>query len=283
MAGHQVLCPLTREPAAYQTPLLQKRLGLFEKALKHYRISFGDDAFLEAIATFKPDVFINHGADIKGYRSPEFDIQKSVESSTKNLDKVLKALVAGGAKKIIHSGTVFEPIDDLPAYSPYGQSKTLVAERIRGACEEYKISLAKIFIPNPVGPFENEDRLIPFFVKQWKARAKPQLQAPNLVWDNVPAQWLANFYVNELSAPGDYNERRPSAFKIKLKDFIDRFILEAKKRSVSLNFEYEINEKAAPGELRVNDESCAELANEDAERKFFNEWIISHWPEAKKI
>ncbi len=291
-AGHELVCVMTRSSTDYNDEMSRKRLALIAEGAGGreagnvkfiYEASFGDENFLEAIAEFKPNVFINHGASIKGYRKPDFDIAKSVEASTMNLDKVCAALSKVGCQRVIHSGTVFEPVDGLEAFSPYGESKTLVAKRVFDECQKHDLAMSKIYIPNPVGAYENEDRLIPFFVQKWKSGEKPSMNAPRLTWDNIPAPWLADFYVEELSAKAMISERRPSGFKITLKEFVDRFTSEARARGVSDNLEFDVEDKTTPGNERVNSEPHASLGTRDGEAKFFDEWIQSHWAQAKKL
>lgn len=282
--GHQVLATFTRPSSQYQGGIVADRLDLVPETLKVFDAPFGSENFCSALRDFKPQILVNHGADITGYRDPSFDPDKAYQSATSGLGRALREFQAGGGKHLIHSGTVFEPVDGLPAQSPYGFAKTRVAETFETAAAEAGLSFTKVFIANPVGPFENEDRLIPLFVRKWKAGERPTLSAPKILWDNVPATWLAHRYVDAAEAASAPRVLRPSAYRISLKSFVDLFIEHARLRGVRADFSYEIPAQVpdAPLNPRLNTEVCSELADPKAVEEFFDFWIASHWPEARK-
>ena len=281
--GHEVVCAMTRSATSYNGNLEKNRFQLFSEASKIFEASFGSENLLNAIRDFKPEVFINHGANIKGYRSADFNVEGSIESSTSNGDQMFEALSSVGLKRFIHSGSVFEAIDGLEAYSKYGASKEEVSKILQGKSEESAIAFSKIYIPNPIGAFENIDRLVPLFVEKWKAGEAPELHAPRIVRDNLPAPCLANVNVEELNATSRLSLARPSGFKDDLKSFVGRFVLEASKRGVQEKLEFVVTDKVDPGDLRVNTENCKELGDPRAEAEFFDEWISSHWPESTNM
>jgi nucleoside-diphosphate-sugar epimerase len=283
--GHEVTATLTRSSDAYRAGMEALRLRHAEGLRLVYETSFGTGNFAQALKDFEPEVLVNHGADIRGYRDPSFDIDKAVRSATHALEETLKTFKVRGGRHVIHTGTVFEPVDGLEAQSAYGNAKARTARIWEERCDHEQLAFTKILIANPVGPFENEDRLIPIFVKKWKAGEKPVLSAPKMLWDNVPAPWLAERYAEAVEAKGSRELVRPSGFKIPLRDFVDRFVAEARARGVALDFSYEIPEQVpdAPAKPRFNDEDCPEMKNFEATRLFFDRWVVSHWPEARRI
>ena len=279
-AGHEVLGILTRSPEAYAVPLLQARLGLsnIKQEMLFYEAPFGSANFLSAIKNFTPQVFINHGAEIKGYRSPDFDAVAASMVSLLNADKVIQVLAKADCARVVHSGTVFEPIDGIAALSPYGQSKFMVSERLYELCESVGLSFSKVYIPNPIGSFENEDRLIPIFVKQWRAGAVPHLSTPKIVWDHLPAPWLAKVYLDESELDEGTKKlsiRRPSAFKIELGQFVERFVQHSQNLGLKRELSFTVGESLAAPVPRLNTEPCAELCSDVAVNQFYSDWIHS--------
>lgn len=283
-AGHEVLALLTRPAEDYITDSMsQLRIGhARQPGLRLvYEAPFGSPRFLEAIASFAPEVLINHGAAIKGYRSPDFDGNRSAESSLLGLTKVLEALRAGGGKGVVHSGTVFEPIDGLPALSPYGASKKIVADALQAACQDHGLSFSKIFIANPIGPFENEDRLIPVFARKWQAGEVPHLSVPRVAWDNVPAPWLAKVYVAEAErlARGESGRIcRPSGFCLSLAEFLALFAQQAARWGNAPALPWTEGENLESPAPRFNTQPCPELASPVAVAEFFDTWFAQLWP-----
>lgn len=280
-AGHEVLGTLTHSRKNYSSyPLKERRL--LKSQIKNFleEAPFGSVPFLEAINIFKPEIFINHGADIVGYRLPDFDVQRSVKQGLNNYEKVFSAFQKIQIRRVIHSGSVFEPHDQLLAKSVYGESKSQVALQLANEAQRLGLNFSKIFIPNPIGPLENEDRLIPFFVSQWKLNKIPHLSAPSPIADHIPAPWLARFYLEEALRKIDnpsYVLRRPSAFIMSNKELVDRFILESKEFR-SENLKYTSQEtNSIPEAARLGTEICPELNDPKSVQQFWKEWAASHW------
>src|SRR5687768_3267466 len=104
-AGWDVTATLTKHVTLYQEPAVAERLrhSRVQRFLEGAR--FGDDAFLKAITTLRPAVLINHGANIKGYRQPDFDIDACIEESTHHLELLCLRLKDVGGR-IIHTGSI---------------------------------------------------------------------------------------------------------------------------------------------------------------------------------
>jgi nucleoside-diphosphate-sugar epimerase len=277
-AGHRVVAATTRRGIDASDPRVA-RAGAdrwVEEA------PFGSERWLSAIREERPAAFVNHGADIKGYRSPDFDYLASVAKSLAGADAVAKALAENGCRRLVHSGSFFEPdegapdpTESTPAVSIYGVSKQMVWQPLRFFAERAGLGVSKVVVPDPVGPLENPDRLIPFFVSKWKAGEEPVVRTPDLVRDRVPAPWLARVYAEECAKGGEagLSVRRPSAYALTNRAFLDLFLTNTGKKS-SWKFRLEPVASSEPVE-RVNREACPELKNAKAEELFWEEWSRS--------
>ena len=101
---------------------------------------------------------------------------------------------------VIYSGTYFEQgeggqVWQRTAATPYARSKALIWDALRRGCESRGLRPGKVVIPNPVGPLENDDRLIPCMIRHAEARTALQLQAPGQLVDHVPIDDLAADYI----------------------------------------------------------------------------------------
>jgi nucleoside-diphosphate-sugar epimerase len=279
-SGAQVYATLTKSKAHYQDDsLIQKRLQHAKGAEWISECAFGSDTMFSLVKMRQIDIFINHGASIKGYRSPDFNFEESAIKGLHNAAKLMACLKENGCKGLIHSGTVFEANQNLPAMSPYGLAKGKVWEGLKTECKNAKLSLSKIVIANPIGPFENDDRLIPVFARMWREGKTPSLTTPGQSWDNVPAPWLAAVYLDEAkrlmdSPAGLLRERRPSGFTISNEELVGRIAKELKGLHGKA-FRFEIKDNGAQSPSRLNDEKLAELKNPDTIQNFWKSWAES--------
>ena len=237
--------------------------------------SFGSQNFINFILKLKPDVFINHGASIKGYREKNFDVEICVGKSIFNLPKVIEALSSDC--RFIHSGSVFESDRErgFNVYSPYGLAKTLIWEEILK--NNKKIKITKIVIPDPVGVYENPDRLGPVLFRKWNLGETVDLKNPDLIQDRIPASWLARIYFEESSSVGLKSENsrivRPSAFCKSNLDWVQRlagfFEKKTSKKCPAWNILPNVDSE------RKNTESVKEAFIDNECEEFFNEY--SEW------
>jgi len=281
-AGFRVVATLTRGRGEYTDALTLRRMELATPDAWVEHAPFGSPKMLETIATEKPVAFINHGADIRGYRRPDFDYLKSVASSLSGAESVMKALAAAGTRRFVHTGSIFEPdegatdpLEMTPAVSIYGTSKSMVWQALRYFAESAQLGVSKVIIPDPVGPWENTDRLIPYFVSQWKEGKEPVVKTPHLVRDRVPAAWLARVYAEECArgAESGLVIRRPGAYAMENEAFLNLFLKRVGKKNV-WKFRVEPTPVNEPLE-RVNREACLELGNAQAEEAFWSAWTAA--------
>jgi UDP-glucose 4-epimerase len=198
-AGHRVTATFRKEAQAYPDDVRRRRAALaIEVCRPVYEVSFGDQAFLELARGGGWDLLAHHAADVTNYRSPDFDTVAAVRSNTRNLPAVLEALAAGGCRRVLLTGSVFENGEGagsqgLPDFSPYGLSKALTAQVFRYHCARAGMSLGKFVIPNPFGPYE-EPRYTAYLIKSWLAGATPSCSSPSYVRDNIHVSLLAKVY-----------------------------------------------------------------------------------------
>jgi nucleoside-diphosphate-sugar epimerase len=198
-AGHQVTATFTRELAEYPDELRRRRIA---SIAPHCRtvpgVRFGDEAFLELAAEGGWDLLAHHAADVRDYKSPSFDCVGALANNTRNLAGVLDKLHAGGCRRVLLTGSVFEGgegagSDDLPDFSPYGLSKALTSKVFQHYCARAGMALGKLVIPNPFGPYE-EPRYTAYLMQSWLTGKTPTCSSPDYVRDNIHVSLLAKAY-----------------------------------------------------------------------------------------
>jgi UDP-glucose 4-epimerase len=199
-AGHDVTALFRRrreEYAGVRAARVEQLAGLCRCT---FGGSFGDEAFLRLInGASQWDVLCHHAAEVGDYKSESFDPLAALASNTRNLRAVLAALRERGARRIVLTGSVFEPgegagSDDLPAVSAYGLSKSLTATVFRHYVPAGGMRLGKFVIPNPFGPYE-EPRFTTYLARCWLAGQTATVRTPDYVRDNIHVCLLARAYV----------------------------------------------------------------------------------------
>jgi UDP-glucose 4-epimerase len=293
-SGHEVAGTLTRPRESYENEsLIQSRMKY--SGIVQWVPEFSNEKTesLDFIRTFKPKVWVAHGAPIKGYRSPDFDFLKSLQETILGTRVAIEVFKENGGELFVHSGTVFEADEgqgELPgmsgsseAISAYGMSKNLVWHALRFFCSQANLPILKIIIPNPIGRFENRDRLIPFFVEKWKRNEVPEMKSSHLVRDQIPAEWLAQVYQKSIQNFLESHEKnfsvkikRPSGFVMTNRKFIELCQKEFKSRIKNLSFECAFQSLPTNEPLeRFNSEPVSELNDSEARRVFFDHWTES--------
>ena len=184
-----------------------------------YGCSFGDSSFLSLIGEGGWDLFCHHAADVRQYRSPDFDVIGAVRNNTHNLPAVLEGLGSAGCSKVLLTGSVFEGGEGagsqgLPDFSPYGLSKALTAQVFRHYCDRAGLALGKFVIPNPFGPHE-EPRFTAYLMKAWLHGETPACSSPAYVRDNIHVSLLAKSYerfARDLANTPRFTKVNPSGY-----------------------------------------------------------------------
>ena len=237
-AGHEVVCPLTREPADYGG-MRGQRINLLNAVCRLVpNAPFGSENFLKLARLEGFDQLCHHAADVTDYKSPGFDAQAALRNNTHQLKSVLENLCAGGLKFVVLTGTYFEAdegLGDEPrrTFSPYSLSKTLTFEAFRAHCRDAGLPLGKFVIPNPFGPLE-EPRFTAFLMNSWKHGKPVEVKTPDYVRDNIHVDLLAATYADfsmKLAATGKPLVKiNPSGYAERQGEFAQRVAREVKAR-----------------------------------------------------
>ena len=204
-AGHEVTATFRRRPEEYPDPIRRERVARAAAATRPvYGCAFGDPAFLELLGAGGFDLLGHHAAEVTDYKSPDFDAAAALASNTRNLPAVLAALTAGGGRRVLITGSVFEGGEGAgsqgrPDFSPYGLSKALTARAFGYYCGRDGLGLGKFVIPNPFGPDE-DPRFTAYLVRHWLAGAVPTCSTPAYVRDNIHVSLLAQAYARFAAA-----------------------------------------------------------------------------------
>jgi nucleoside-diphosphate-sugar epimerase len=204
------------------------------------------------------DLLCHHAAEVSNYKSPDFNVTAAVESNTCRLPLVLDFLMDAGCTKVILTGSVFENdagagSGSLEAFSPYGLSKGLTWQIFRHYAQSRQISLGKFVIPNPFGPYE-EPRFTHYLIKSWFAGAKPPVNTPAYVRDNIHVSLLAKVYAHFVATMADGISRiNPSGYIESQGSFAHRLAGEMRGR-LGLKCELELKEQSDFSEphIRIN-------------------------------
>jgi len=199
---------------------------------------FSSDNFHKIIRENRFDVLCHHAAEVRNYKSPDFDALRAVQNNTLNLRATLTALKPRGLKAVCLTGSVFEPDEGngdepLRAFSPYGLSKGMTFQVFRYYCHENGLPLGKFVIPNPFGPFE-EPRFTAYLMRNWREGKPVEIKTPDYVRDNIHVDLLAAVYgqfVQRLSiSPAGCAKINPSGYVGKQGEFAQRVAQETQAR-----------------------------------------------------
>jgi len=199
-AGHEVVAPLRGSPGAYEGVRAQRAAQLGQWAEVVPDCAFGGPGFLGLIGAHEFDALCHHAAEVRDYRSPDFDLAAAVAANTLNLRRVLTALRERGLKAVVATGSVFEADEgsgpaSRRAFSPYGLSKGLSFEVIRYWGEVLGIPVSKFVIANPFGPYE-EPRFVAQAVDCWRRGEPFVVRTPQYLRDNIHVDLLASAYAD---------------------------------------------------------------------------------------
>ena len=238
--GHDVVATFRKRPEEYRDEPRGTRVSLALQSCRGvFGCSFGDSRFLELVRSQPWDLLCHHAADVTNYKSPDFDVAAALANNIRNATAVLELLGSGedGRRRLIVTGSVFENGEGagsqgLPAFSPYGLSKSFTYEVFRHQAARAGFSLGKFVIPNPFGPYE-EPRFTAYLMKTWFAGAKADVNAPEYVRDNIHVSLLAKAYADFAKTLPDHpcaQVRRPSGYIESQGMFACRFATEMRRR-----------------------------------------------------
>lgn len=227
-AGHQVVGFCTRSSFEdYDGTLPGRRLARLPRESLVFGMRSDDGSMAKWIASSRIDVFVHHHHFMVDFRSPNYDLARSRRVGLEALPGLVEASAKAGAKGIIATGTYFESLPK--EISPYGFSKKEVWASLGSLCAKAKLPLSKIIVANPIGPLENNDRLIPTLVRMSRAGAKFELRTPRAISYSLPATTIAQSYVQaaeDLVTHGKSETLSPSAGPISNSDLVDEVLRE---------------------------------------------------------
>ena len=275
-AGHEIVCPITRNVVDYADIRLW-RVEMLKSVCRFIPQSpFGSENFLKIIRENRFDLLCHHAAEVRNYKSPDFDADRAFHFNTLNLREALNALKPRGLKAVVLTGTYFEPDEgagDTPlrAFSPYSLSKGLTWHFFRYYCHEAGVALGKFVIPNPFGPFE-EPRFTAYLMRAWRDGKPAEVKTPEYVRDNIQVDLLAAIYsqfANRVAGlPGGCVKTNPSGYVEKQGDFAQRVARETKARTGWIcELKLAKQEDFAEPLNRANTEPAAKLVPEWNESK----------------
>jgi len=200
-AGHEVVATFRKRPEEYAEQRRRKRVSLaLEVCRGAFGLDFGAPRFLELVASEKWDLLCHHAAEMTDYKSAHFDAVAALGSNTRNVASVFEALRgrSQGCPRVLVTGSVFENdegagTDGLPAFSPYGLSKSFTYQAFRYHATRSGFALGKFVIPNPFGPHEDL-RFTAYLMKAWFAGETALVQTPAYIRDNIHVSLLAKLY-----------------------------------------------------------------------------------------
>jgi nucleoside-diphosphate-sugar epimerase len=216
-AGHQVVATFQREPDQYADEVRRKRVAMVLECCRGvFGCSFGDPQFLELAGSESWDLLCHHAADVTNYKSPDFDCVAALGNNTRNIAAVIEALGTKGQSRtrILLTGSAFENdegagSEGLPAFSPYGLSKSFTGQVFRYHAGRAGLALGKFVIPNPFGPYE-DPKFTAYLMKAWFAGKVAAVNTPDYVRDNIHVTLLAKAYARfAAELPG-----RPGVYRL---------------------------------------------------------------------
>lgn len=213
--GHSVHAICRKNLGSYEGVRRQRVEQLLGQAEMSFGCDFGSKAFLMRIKKASFDLFCHHAADVHQYKSPDFDCLGALNSNAKNLRLVLQSLRDNGCKRVVLTGSVFEPREggdpSARALSPYGLSKSLTMQLFEAYTGLAGMAMGRFIIPNPFGPYE-EFRFTSYLAHNWLTGKTPTVATPAYIRDNIPVDLLAKEYTrfaasaDEICRPSCYVE-----------------------------------------------------------------------------
>jgi len=197
-AGHEMVCPVTGNLVDY-ADLRLWRVEQLKSVCRFVPLApFGSENFLKVIRENRFDLLCHHAAEVRNYKSPDFDALRALQNNTLNLRTVLATLKQRGLKAVCLTGNVCEPDEGagdepLRAFSSYGLSKGLTFQFFQHYCQETGVALGKFVIPNPFGPCE-EPRFTAYLMRTWRESKCAEVITPDYLRDNIHVDLLAAVY-----------------------------------------------------------------------------------------
>ena len=236
--GHELVMPLRRPRGEYEDVRGQRVEGLESCGEVVFDCAFGSERFTGLVGEASQwDALCHHAADVTNYKSPDFDVAGALANNTHNLKRVLESMAERGGQRFVLTGSVFEPgegagSDGLPAFNPYGLSKSLTAQVAQYYAQHAAMQFGKFVIANPFGPYE-EPRFTQYLMRTWFEGKTAGVRTPAYVRDNIHVSLLARAYarfVETLPEDPGRQQLNPSGYIESQGAFAERFAREMRPR-----------------------------------------------------
>ncbi|MBI1818524.1 MAG: NAD-dependent epimerase/dehydratase family protein [Deltaproteobacteria bacterium] len=190
------LCPRAADEYAGLRGL---RVQLLQESVRvHFDVRAEDGGFARWVRSHRPAVWVHHHHWMEAFRSPDYDVAAATRIGLDPLPDLVAALAESAAHGVIYSGSFFEPGEGgnsvEAAATPYAHSKRAVWEALARLATSAGVLVSKIVIPNPIGPLENDERVVPTLIRHTLTRTKFVLNTPAAVSDYLPWSHLARIY-----------------------------------------------------------------------------------------
>lgn len=236
--GCEVVAPITNSIGAYSDPLRKSRIegvGHFARVVEC--APFGSKPFIDLLDE-NFDILCHHGAFVRDYRSPDFDIILAISNNTLNIREVARKASDRGVSALVVTGSVFENREGsgtlpLRAFSPYGLSKAVTADICEFHAHTSGLRYGKFVIANPFGPYE-DPRFGSYLMRTWLGGGVARVNTPMYVRDNIHVDLLALEYAAfclDLAQGGNRTRAAPSGYAEQQGAFASRFASEVRLRT----------------------------------------------------
>lgn len=195
---------LLHQPIEHYAGVQKERLRILkdERLRLHVNLAAEKGDFEDWIKENKPTVWIHHHHHMENFRDHNYDLAKADLRCVRPLNAIIKALAENGCRRLIYSGSYLENDPDCEVSfaqnSPYAQSKQKVWQSLLRLSRNLNLPISKIVIPNPIGPLENADRLIPTLIRKSIYGGEVTLVGHNRMAINLPVDRLAQEYLREV-------------------------------------------------------------------------------------
>lgn len=236
--GHDVYLTFTKKNSIDYPGIRRKRVDLAVDAAAgvYWGLDTGSVEFRGILRSGAYDVLCHHAAETRGYRDPDFDVLLAVRNNVSDPRRLVEACKQGGMR-IVLTGTYFEQGEGghsgLRAATPYGLSKTLTRQLLGYYCQEFRVRLQTFVVPNPFGPYEDDDKFTSYLARSWAEGKTPVVRTHNCRVDNVPVDLLARAYADYVEDKGDvlrHDGLSPSGYATYQSTFVQTFAHEIGKR-----------------------------------------------------
>lgn len=240
--NYQVSGFTTSEVKSY-SGLKRVRLEKLKTSVKVYEnIRAEDQGFNTWVKQHGADVWIHHHHYMENFRLQSYNMEQAEKVGLNPLEQLVQNLAFSNCKGIIYSSSYFEAGEggkspEAPVL-PYARTKTKVFLSLEALCKKYGLKLARVVLPNPFGPLENSDRLIPNLIKKSLKGEILQLTTPNSVADNLPKEALVKTYLNAINWIHQSHQQvttfRPSGWVCNNLEFVQKILTDLIQRRLDI-------------------------------------------------